>query len=166
MFVSILRCALAWASPMTYFTIWGPLGTIWGPSGKWARWSYRFHYDSGTSEVCGSMRLIFRVSLERELKTIVVNKSNVEKESTKKKKTASHQAAGNKKNRLVSIDFASSLCERKNGHFFGTNPHCTAHFKGAIFGSTDLDHLHHLFLTDTRIGSFFAEESTIVLWEF
>ena len=58
-----------------------------------------------------------------------------------KKRPAGHQQTA-----LVSIDFASSLCERKNGHFFGANPHCTAHFKGAIFGSTDLDHLHHLFL--------------------
>ena len=62
---------------------------------------------------------------------------------TKKK---NGRPAGHQQTALVSIDFASSLCERQNGHFFGANPHCTAHFKGAIFGSTDLDHLHHLFL--------------------
>ena len=77
------------------------------------------------------MRTVMRKSLQNRRKKI----------GPKKKRPAGHQQTA-----LVSIDFASSLCERQNGHFFGANPHCTAHFKGAIFGSTDLDHLHHLFL--------------------
>ena len=51
------------------------------------------------------------------------------------KKTAS-RPTGHQQTGLVSIDFASPLCQRKNGHLFGANPHCTTHFKGIIFGST------------------------------
>ena len=40
--------------------------------GKWA--VIGFHYDFGASGVRGSIRLVFRVPLERELRSVVVGK--------------------------------------------------------------------------------------------
>ena len=49
--------------------------------GKWA--VIGFHYDFGASGVRGSIRLVFRVPLERELRKVVIQKNkyqqNVEK---------------------------------------------------------------------------------------
>ena len=67
------------------------------------------------------------------------------------KKTAS-QPADHQQTALVSDDFASPLCQRKNGYFCGAKHHCTAHFKGVIFGLIDLDHLHHLILNAKMVS--------------
>ena len=72
------------------------------------------------------MRTVMRKSLQNRRKKI-----------GPKKKRPAGQPAGHQQTALVSIDFASSLCQHKNRHFFGANPHCTTHFKGVIFGSTD-----------------------------
>ena len=61
---------------------WGDhLGTIWGPSGKWIRWSYRFHYGSGPSGVRGSIRLVFRSTDAQNLRKVVVGKNQISKKS-------------------------------------------------------------------------------------
>ena len=65
----------------------GPLGTIWGPSGKWIRWSYRFHYGIGPSGVRGSIRIVFRSTDARILRKVVVGKNQISKKSGKISKT-------------------------------------------------------------------------------
>ena len=60
------------------------------PPGFGKRAIIGFHYDFGASGVRGSIRLVFRVPLERELRKVVVTKtSNITKESkTKHQKNA------------------------------------------------------------------------------
>ena len=54
--------------------------------GKWA--VIGFYYDSGASGVRGSIRLVFRVPLERELRKVVVKKIKYRKTVEKELKTA------------------------------------------------------------------------------
>ena len=49
--------------------------------GKWA--VIGFHYDSGASGVRGSIRLVFRVPLERELRKVVVGQIQISKSRRK-----------------------------------------------------------------------------------
>ena len=49
--------------------------------GKWA--VIGFHYDFGASGVRGSIRLVFRVPLERELRKVVVGKNQISKKRRK-----------------------------------------------------------------------------------
>ena len=45
---------------------------------------FKFHYGIGSSGVRGSIRLVFRVPLERELRKVVVQKNQISKKSRKK----------------------------------------------------------------------------------
>ena len=53
--------------------------------GKWA--VIGFHYDFGASEVRGSIRLVFRVPLERESRQVVVKKKSNNILKTKQSET-------------------------------------------------------------------------------